>query len=161
MTSSKGRYWGFIIYPESNPDFIEQSGESFLPLIISPLHDKDGVKPHYHCLLAYDGGVALSTVLKDVHLWGVSHVEPIRSKKAYIRYMTHDGTNKAKYNKEDIIDLTATGASESAVSYELIQLIISSDYTGLKPLCMELVQMNRHDLIAELKQHAYFYSKLV
>ena len=56
--NDKNRYWTFLIYPESAPkDWKDILQQTFLPVAISPLHDKDlnadgeKKKPHYHIIV--------------------------------------------------------------------------------------------------------------
>lgn len=59
-SENRARNWTAIIYPESIPENYEQIlSDIKVPIIISPLHDKDKKedgtlkKPHYHIVLLY------------------------------------------------------------------------------------------------------------
>ena len=123
---SRYRVWTFITYPESLPtnfkEIIEE--EITVPIVISPLHDKDFAdtllkekgqgwsgspykKPHYHNMILF-GNVKTFKQLADkkegiLKKLGVSMVQQVHSTQAMIRYFVHaDQNQKAKYRKEDI-----------------------------------------------------------
>ena len=64
-TLVKGRVWAFVLYPESCIDYIDMIDKLKnlgVPMAVSPLHIPDKnieqeneKKPHYHCLMYFDG----------------------------------------------------------------------------------------------------------
>lgn len=104
------RNWTFVLYPESAPeDWKKKLEELHIPLVISPLHDKDvdpdGVlkKPHYHILLIFDGNKSYEQVLEITKLFNAPIPQICQSVKGMIRYFTHmDNPDKYQYDRADI-----------------------------------------------------------
>lgn len=119
---TRGRYWTFLLYPESMSKNAFEYLESLrVPVVISPLHCNDvytifdeidegsGVasgevkKSHYHCLFCFDDKTSLKQVIKVLEPLGCKYAERCKSPRAMIRYFTHkDNPQKAQYYKEDI-----------------------------------------------------------
>lgn len=119
---TRGRYWTFVLYPESMPKNTFEYLESLrVPVVISPLHcddfytiideadDDSGVvagelkKSHYHCLFCFDDKTSLKQVKKVLEPLGCKYAEQCKSPRAMIRYFIHkDNPQKAQYSKEDI-----------------------------------------------------------
>lgn len=108
--NSKGRYWAFIIYPESLPqnwqDVIIDTG---LPMALSPLHDRDVdpngeiKKPHYHVLCYYNNTTTYNSVKENVadKLNG-SFPMKLETMRGMYRYHIHmDNPDKAQYKDCD------------------------------------------------------------
>lgn len=107
----KGRYWGFVGYPESLPnDWQEIIIESGLQCAISPLHDKDVdptgelKKPHYHFIVVYDGPTTKNNV--EAFCKKINATIPIKleSIRGMYRYHLHlDNPEKQQYDDRDRI----------------------------------------------------------
>lgn len=109
--------WRFLLYPDSMA--AEFGGDiqkvwaaledMLVPLMVSPLHDRDVredgsiKKPHYHCLVVFDGPVPYNQVLGMFEQFGVKKLELTPSRKAAERYMCHlDSPAKAQYDLADL-----------------------------------------------------------
>lgn len=69
-------------------------------------------KAHRHVYIELDYSATLSTWLDLLAPLGVSYVEPIKSKRAYLRYLCHlDSPEKARYRPEDVISLGGVDTS--------------------------------------------------
>lgn len=111
-TQVKTRNWNFIVYPESAPEAWEQLITDLqIPWCHSPLHDKDTLptgelkKPHYHCILLFDGPTTqrnVQSILKEVLCAGAVLPIPCRSIRGSVRYFAHlDNPDKAPYNPNE------------------------------------------------------------
>lgn len=106
----KGRYWAFILYPESLPnDWQELIFNMGVPMAFSPLHDKDvnpdgtPKKPHYHVICYYDNNTTYKSVKESItdKLNG-SFPMKLQTMRAMYRYHIHqDNPEKAQYQDHD------------------------------------------------------------
>lgn len=107
---TKGRYWGFVVYPDSLPtdyeDIITNIG---VPMAWSPLHDKDinptgeVKKPHYHCIVYYDNTTTMKSVKENVcdKLNGTIPIK-LENMRGMYRYHLHlDNPEKYQYADKD------------------------------------------------------------
>lgn len=118
--SRKSKAWTFLIYPESAPaNWIQILEDTHIPILISPLHDRDVwqdthddhiegelKKPHYHCMIIFNGGTRASQALAALQPLGINYVEPVNSINTLTRYFIHlDNKDKAQYSESDIVSL--------------------------------------------------------
>lgn len=120
----KGRYFTFLLYPESIPEDWELQLEMLgVPIAISPLHDKDKSnvegqefkKAHYHVIYVAKNPVTVESVrLKIKRALGNQSVAKVKfivhSVENVYLYLTHESKdaiakNKHKYDKKDIKEL--------------------------------------------------------
>lgn len=120
----KGRYFTFLLYPESIPEDWELKLEMLgVPIAISPLHDKDKSsvkgqefkKAHYHVIYVAKNPVTAESVrLKIKRALGNESVAKVKfivqSVENVYLYLTHESKdaiakNKYKYDKKDIKEL--------------------------------------------------------
>lgn len=120
----KGRYFTFLLYPESIPDDWEVKLEMLgVPMAISPIHDKDKSnvegqefkKAHYHVIYVAKNPVTAESVrLKIKRALGNESVAKVKfivhSVENMYLYLTHESKdaiakNKQKYKKKDIKEL--------------------------------------------------------
>lgn len=117
----RARNFATIVYEESKPeDWIDIITELHVPIIISPLHDKDKwtkadekknpehragetKKAHYHVLIMFEGKKSINqveTIIDDIGGVGCIIVE---SARGMARYLTHmDNPEKEQYKMEDV-----------------------------------------------------------
>lgn len=148
--------WGTIIYPESAPDgWISILDELHLPILISPLHDKDvepnGAlkKPHYHVMVMYENSVSATDFRAHVAPAGGVGEEHVLTKRGYARYLIHlDNPEKAQYQASDILalggaswyDLTISGVDRVKMQQRIEEAIIDCGfyyYSDLKDWAKE------------------------
>lgn len=163
----KSRYWAFILYEDSCPkDYKEIITQWYLPVCISPRHDKDKKedgelkKPHYHVLLCFGNTTTYKTALKYAEELGANIVKPISSSRGAYDYWTHkNNPEKAQYNEEDMqffggfTKEESIGRTTSEVN-EMIQAIV------------DLVNMNNFKELKEIydycnKMQLYEYRNLI
>ena len=102
---NKGRYWSAIGWLESLPkDWKTRIVKSNLPVVISPLHNKDidengeSLKPHYHILMCWEGPVSLNYVRSFAEDIGLgSYIERVRSISNILNYLTHNSYSKTTH----------------------------------------------------------------
>lgn len=114
----KKRNWAAVLYPESLPaDWMDTLQATGLPVVVSPLHDKDidptgePKKAHYHAIMCYPGpttySVVASLIVEQLHQ---PAPKPVESVKGYYRYLTHaDNPDKAQYDPAGIVHLNGWG----------------------------------------------------
>ena len=124
MAKEKARYFTFLLYPESIPtDWIQKLESLDVPIVISPIHDKDlsnvegqkYKKAHYHVIYVAKNPVTADSVrVKIKRLLGEKALAKvqivIQSMENMYLYLTHESKdaiakNKYKYKKSDIIQL--------------------------------------------------------
>lgn len=117
----KGRYFTFLLYPDSIPEDWEMKLEMLgVPIAISPLHDKDRSsvegqtfkKAHYHVIYVAKNPVTVESVrLKIKRALGNQSISKvqfiIQSVENMYLYLTHESKdavakNKVKYSRKDI-----------------------------------------------------------
>lgn len=149
MKYVKKRNWSFLIWLDSAPnnwkDILIESG---LPFAVSPLHDKDinpdntHKKPHYHCIICYDGPTTLNCVQELTNKLNTSIPIPLESVTGMYRYFTHkDNPEKYQYNDSliecynsfDSLDYLTSGEIFRKVK-ELHNLIRDNDITEYSSL---------------------------
>lgn len=120
----KGRYFTFLLYPESIPDDWEVQLEMLgAPMAISPVHDKDKSnvqfqeykKAHYHVIYVAANPVTADSVrVKIQRILGKESIAKVQFVKQNMEnmylYLTHESKdaiakNKHKYDKKDIKEL--------------------------------------------------------
>lgn len=120
----KGRYFTFLLYPESIPDDWEIQLEMLgAPMAISPVHDKDKSnaqfqeykKAHYHVIYVAANPVTADSVrVKIQRILGKESIAKVQFVKQNMEnmylYLTHESKdaiakNKHKYDKKDIKEL--------------------------------------------------------
>lgn len=92
-----------------------------IPVLISPLHDKDVTpdgeikKAHYHVIIMYGGVKTAAQAEAIIKKIGGVGVVPINHLPAYARYLIHlDDPDKAQY---DVHDVTALSGADYGCNY--------------------------------------------
>lgn len=109
-SDSRARAWASVVYPESMPEnFFDIIGEMKVPVLVSPLHDKDinptgeEKKAHYHVLMYFEGKKSLSQVSELTSSFGGVGCEKVASLRGYARYLCHlDNPEKHQYSVEEV-----------------------------------------------------------
>lgn len=104
MPDNRSRNFSTILYPDSAPpDFVDRISDLHVKGFLSPLHDRDDKKPHFHLFLMYDGKKSLDQVRSDFLSFGGVGCEVVKSGKGYARYLCHlDDKDKAQYCIDDV-----------------------------------------------------------
>lgn len=108
-----GEIWCIIVYPESAPEnWKDVFDELHLPVVISPLHDKDvnadgePKKPHHHVAIHFESKKSFEQVSEIAE--SLNSPIPMRqdSWRGICRYCCHlDNPEKAQYSIEDVVCL--------------------------------------------------------
>lgn len=172
----KGRYWAFILYPDSAPenwkDILSEMG---VVGAISPLHDRDknadGIdkKPHYHIVIEFEGPTTYKHVSENI-CPSVNATIPKRvvSLRGYYRYLTHmDNPEKAQYEEKDVIkiggftlDLTTTEVT--ALKVKIIEDITENNIVEYSDLLdYYLYQIGDIERLEIASNHTYFFDKYI
>lgn len=104
------RNYATIVYPESAPDnWQDILSQQFIPVFISPLHDKDvnptgePKKPHYHVVIAFENVKTKEQAQDIINLVNGVGCEIVQSLRGYARYLCHlDNPEKEQYNQNDV-----------------------------------------------------------
>lgn len=147
MKGIKQKVWAGIVYPDSLPNdwntIIMMSG---LAVAMSPLHDRDNKKPHYHIIACWSGPTTYKQAkafFRDT-LHGTIPI-PIYTPRGYYRYFTHkDNPNKAQYDEKDIAHFNGFDVADFV---EMTKAEVLEIKKKMVKLCMQLELNEYADLI--------------
>lgn len=162
--NQKGRYWAFVMYPDSMPDnWVEIIRNTGLPMALSPLHNLDldptgdEKKAHYHVIVYYDGPTTLNQVYENV-CKPLNATIPIKleSMRGMYRYHIHlDNPDKYQYddrdreffNGFDVSSVSALSTTEEfKVLREILQFIRDNRLTEYYDLLNQLTDNELFDM---------------
>lgn len=115
LPNSMFRNYKCIVYPESygGGDFFERLDSLGIPILVSPLHNKDfrmvdgvprPVKPHFHLLIQLTAKQKYSEVLSWMQPFGVHYLMRVKDIRRDERYWCHlDSKGKAQYDVNDLV----------------------------------------------------------
>lgn len=154
MEKKRTRNFATVVYPESAPkDWKIILQEECVPAFVSPIHNKDvnsdGTikKEHFHVMIMFDGVKTQEQAQEVFSAIGGVGVEPIKSARAYARYLCHlDNLDKAHYRTEDVLSL-------SGADYSTMISLASDKYTAIGEM-IEFCLQNCIDSYAELLLYA-------
>lgn len=130
------RSFAFVQKVDNLPASWEQDFKDMLCESCYIVHDMDEAEPHVHFFLYYQGKRGLLSVLNEIpDGFGVKHVEPVRSKLAYVRYMLHWGyDDKHQYSWDDlkvIGGMKINLADLASVTFDqVIDLVTENDFSS-------------------------------
>lgn len=113
---NRTRNYACVVYPDSAPsDWLDIIAESKIPVMVSPLHDKDinpsrlpdgepePKKPHYHVITCYENKKTIEQATAFFKSFGGVGCEIVNSLRGYARYLCHlDNPEKAQYSIDDV-----------------------------------------------------------
>lgn len=103
-------------------------------------------KKHRHVYIELDYSATVSVWLNLLAPLGVSYVEPIKSKRAYLRYLCHlDNPEKAQYRPEDVISL---GGVDISCIWEKTQ----RDIDNLELRILDVITVNKIKDVTRLQR---------
>lgn len=178
----RGRIWATIVYTDSvSDDWMKKLEDLLVPAYVSPLHDKDDCKPHYHVMVLFDGQKGRKQVVELFKSFGGVGCEYVQSKSAYLAYLCHlKSEGKYKYSIEDVKALNGVTSYQKAIEdisvdkYELVSEMIDwckqqnvvsfavfVDYARVerKDWLKVLVDRNSHLIWQYIKSRAWSNSK--
>lgn len=172
---TKTRTYTGVFYPGEGVvplvPLIEHMKSIMLPGIISPIHAADDTdkKPHVHFMVDYPNPVKLETARADYGaLAANSYLEPVRSRKAMMRYFLHlDDEDKEQLDPKDV--LTVCGAvfdtTLDLTSDDILRIVIElqdycEEYQILEysDLCRMVRISEKYDWFRVLYTHTIHFS---
>lgn len=144
------KYDGISGYGTAPEDWKERLSELHVPVLISPLHDRDInpdktiKKPHHHVLFIFDTVKDFQTQVKPIfELIGGVGREMVNSARGYARYLCHlDSPEKAQYNTKDIVAF-------GGIDYSAVIHLPTDDIKMLQEV-FEYIRVNQIYSLAEL-----------
>lgn len=181
MQSIKGKYWGFIFYPESmnSWEIIEEKLIQYgYRVAISPLHDKDvdengqNKKPHYHGIIVFNNTTTETYANKVCsEVFASTRVVLLGSVRSMYRYHCHeDDSSKFHYNNSDrrfyngfnIIDFSFPTESEQlGKQIEADLYVKESGITEYSDLIYSLIDNGDFELYKFVTSHSIHYNALL
>lgn len=178
MVNTKSRYWAFVLYPESAPDdwqdVLIQTG---LPIIISPLHDKDKnadgsqKKAHYHVILIYPNTTTFNSIKRITDSLNQPHPQYINALRGYYNYLTHkDNPEKFQYNENDIKSFNGfhkddyfqlNPSDENEIYSKLENIIIEHEIKEFYHLIIFLKYENLIDELNFIRRHTIYFKEFI
>ncbi len=174
---NRTRNYACVVYPESAPENWKKIiGESKVPVLISPLHDKDknatgeDKKAHYHIMVMYEGPKTVEQASEFFNSFGGVGCEVVKSARAYARYLCHlDNPDKAQYDIGDVIafggadyiSLIGTAADKTKSIREMIEYIELNDVTCFSDLCLYTSQERSDWFDTLINSGAYFIKEYI
>lgn len=163
----KGRNWAFVVYPESLPkNWEEIIIETGLPMVFSPLHDKDlnptgeVKKSHYHVICYYDNTTTVKNVKENVtdRLNGTIPIK-LENMSGMYRYHLHldnpekyqyDDRDRKFFNGFDVNKVDSLTYTEISKLLREIQIIIKEnkiyEYSDLLDILLDNEKFNMWDV---------------
>lgn len=163
----KGRNWAFVVYPESLPkNWEEIITETGLPMVFSPLHDKDVnptgeiKKSHYHVICYYENPTT-SRAVKEYVTDKLNGTIPIKleSMTGMYRYHLHldnpekyqyDDRDRKFFNGFDVNKVDSLTYTEISKLLREIQIIIKEnkiyEYSDLLDILLDNEKFNMWDV---------------
>lgn len=174
----KGRYWGFVGYPESLPEnWREIIIESGLQCAISPLHDKDlnatgeEKKAHYHFIVIYDGPTTKNNIAEFCEKLNATIPIKLESIRGMYRYHLHlDNPEKYQYDDRDRILLNGfdcnavnelTKTEVNKIKKEIITFIIDNDIVEYADLLEVLLANDMGQLFDVANSHTILFHTFI
>lgn len=141
MGVKKSRGWLTLVYPESAPEYWQDTlAEIGQMCVISPLHEHDvnqgteeQKKPHYHVLLLWDGPTTEKCAKGTVSLICGVGCFPCASVRGSVRYFCHmDNPDKYQYDKNDLKQIGGLDLESLITSESDEELLIKEMYEFIK-----------------------------
>lgn len=142
-TDNRFRNFASIGYTESLvPDWMELLDEYHIPIIISPLHDRDVhpsgelKKPHFHVMMMFSGKKSPEQVRPLFEALGFVGLEIVQDGPAMARYFCHlDNPEKAQYSVMDVRTL-------AGIDYFAVITKQSDRYSTISEM-LEFIEVNQ------------------
>lgn len=160
--AGRTRNYATVVYPDSEntpADWIDILSEQKVPVMVSPLHDRDmnrndePKKAHYHVLLCFEGPKTSEQAKAVFDLVGGVGLEVVQSLRGYARYLCHmDNPEKAQYDTGEVRCLCgadfATAISLVTDKYkavrEMIEFCRDNNIVSFSEL-LEIAMIDRYD----------------
>lgn len=117
--------WMFVFYEDQDPEWRDDIEDTGIPVVVSPLHDRDTWSAadqkknpshkqgalkveHRHGVASYPTAVYYDQVLEDFSFLKTKNVKYVKSLAAMARYLVHmDSPDKAQYDPEGIVEFNS------------------------------------------------------
>lgn len=171
MAEGLFRVWAFLVYPQSAPDhWLEILKDRHIPLVISPLHDKDIdkdgsiKKAHYHCMFIFEGKKSFKQIKEITD--SINQPIPIAVDEigAMVRYFIHlDDKDKYQYPYEELKCFAGADIAKyfmpsytktNSLLQEIEEFIVKNDIKEYATLC-EYAQVNEQYTWMPLLRNGY------
>lgn len=129
----------------------------------------DEKKAHRHYYIELDYAKGVDQMLSELAPLNILYVEPIKSRKAYIRYLCHlDTPEKRRYSIKDVIalggcDISVLWQKDDASKYlqdkELAQIIAEKKLTNVHALSAYLLAHDEMTKFAEVKARFGYWER--
>lgn len=128
---------------------------------------------HRHFMVKYDYSLPATTVISEFDEMGfkILYFEPVKSERAYLRYMVHkDNPEKARYKEEDVISLGGIDLAciredlmqdKWAIRTQIFSAIRQHPRRSFKQHILAFEKDGKRDLIDECKAATNFYRSLM
>ena len=181
MQQIKGRFWGFICYPESMPsweDIKEGCIRYGYPITLSPLHDKDIdengklKKPHYHGIIVFTNTTTENYANKVVsEIFNATRCVLLGSPRSMYLYHTHEG-DSSKFHYSDLERIFINGfdinnyyiSTDSEVLNRQIECDLYVRESGITEYCdlvFSLLDNADYDRYKFVTSHSIHYNALL
>lgn len=166
--TNKARAFAFVIYPDSWQTWERDLSSLHMPIIVSPVHDRDvwteedekenpehkaGTlkKPHRHAIISWGNATTLRHALDTLKPFGVSYLELVNSYQGYCRYLCHlDDPDKAAY---DIADVICLGGGVPDFTKKMTDSELFDQRDEIMQLCDENGVLEYADLVDYVRLH--------
>lgn len=108
-------------------EFLEDTGYDML---VSPLHDKDDTKPHYHVILNNKGGKQRKTIVKEFAEFGVTYCIALVAPGKAKEYLTHSN-ERAKEEGKHEYDINSVTVINNGICIDMDDSRNISDFKAL------------------------------
>lgn len=161
----RARNFACVLYPVSAVENWQTIiAESKLPVLVSPLHDRD-FNPtgehkvnHYHIMVAYENKKTAEQAREFFKSFGGVGCEVIGSLRGYARYLCHlDNPEKAQYKTEDVLQY-------GGADYSTFIGLPSDKYKGIAEMqefCRDNLVLSYAQLMDYARIHRYDWFRLL
>lgn len=133
------------------------------------LHDKDGVKAHYHVVIAFPNYRYKTAVCEEFDIPS-NYIDIVRNIDAILMYLIHlNDKSKYQYDLKDVVgsknlldkfkkNLANNGLEEETKVSELISFIEKSEYLTFSKFVKYACEIGRFDIV---RRSQYLFCKII
>lgn len=170
MKNIRSKYFTIELYEESENinfnnkiDLVKRYEYAYI------LHNKDGVKNHYHCVVAFQNYRYLNAVSEEFEI-PVNYIEPIRSLDNILMYLIHfNDKSKYQYNFDEVIGsktlleklkkcIKNNGVEEEQKVLDLLDFVCRSSYITFVAFVKYACSIGRFDVV---RRNQYLFVKII
>lgn len=167
---TRSKYYTIELYDDSEnikfSDKIEKIKQYDYAYI---LHDKDGSKPHYHSVVAFNNYRYKSAVCEEFDI-PENYVQEVRNIDSILMYLIHlNDKSKYQYDLKDVVgsknlldklkkNLANNGLEEENKILDLLDFIERSEYLTFKRFVKYACEIGRFDIV---RRSQYLFIKII